>query len=144
MRGMISVQTLGPVELSLDGGPAPSSLLWRKNLALLIYLARSPRGRTRDHLVGLLWPEKPELAARHSLTSASTVLRRYLGETGLIAEAGRLRLAPDSVSLDVNHFESLAVSGDWEQAAAMFRRPRSSTTGWTRSAPRFAGSRSRC
>ncbi|HEY9015562.1 MAG TPA: BTAD domain-containing putative transcriptional regulator, partial [Gemmatimonadales bacterium] len=116
---MISVQTLGPVELSLDGGPAPPSLLWRKNLALLIYLARSPRGRSRDHLVGLLWPEKPDTAARHSLTAASSVLRQYLGDTGVIAEGGRLRLAPESVSLDLQRFESLAGSGAWEQAAAM-------------------------
>jgi DNA-binding SARP family transcriptional activator len=119
VRGVISVQTLGPVELSLDGGPAPAPLLWRKHLALLIYLARSPRGRTRDHLVGLLWPEKPEIAARHSLTEASSVLRRYLGESCVIAEGGRLRLAPESLNLDLQRFESLVSSGAWEQAAAM-------------------------
>jgi DNA-binding SARP family transcriptional activator len=73
---MMSCQTLGPVGLSLDGGPAPPELLWRKHLALLVYLARSPRGRTREHLVGLLWPEKPEAAARHSLNEATRVLRR--------------------------------------------------------------------
>ena len=53
---MILCHTLGPVEVTLDGGPAPAELLWRKNLAMLIYLARSPRRtRSRDHLVGLLW-----------------------------------------------------------------------------------------
>src|ERR1700704_4818830 len=61
---VILCRTMGPVELSVDGGPAPPELLWRKHLALLVYLARSPRGRTREHLVGLLWPEKPERDAR--------------------------------------------------------------------------------
>jgi DNA-binding SARP family transcriptional activator len=119
VRGVISVQTLGPVELSLDGRPAPPELLWRKHLALLVYLARSPRGRTRDHLVGLLWPEKPQAAARHSLTAAISLFRRYLGETAVITEAERLRLAPESFSLDLECFERLAMSGEWDQAAAM-------------------------
>jgi len=52
---MISCRVLGPVEVVVDGGPAAAELLWRKNLALLVYLARSPkRTRSRDHLVGLL------------------------------------------------------------------------------------------
>jgi hypothetical protein len=31
---MITCRTLGPVEVLVDGDPAPSELLWRKNLAL--------------------------------------------------------------------------------------------------------------
>ncbi|MFL5476890.1 MAG: BTAD domain-containing putative transcriptional regulator [Gemmatimonadales bacterium] len=118
---MISGQTLGLIELSVDGAPAPPELLWRKHLALLIYLARSPRSRSRDHLVALLWPEKPETAARHSLTAAVSLFRRYLGDSSVITEAGRLRLAPETVSLDLERLESLADSGEWEQAAELVR-----------------------
>jgi DNA-binding SARP family transcriptional activator len=116
---VISAQTLGPVELSVDGAPAPPELLWRKHLALLIYLARSPRGRTRDHLVGLLWPEKPEAAARHSLTAAISLFRRYLGDSGVIASAGHVRLAAEAIRLDLEQFEHLAAAGAWEAAARM-------------------------
>jgi DNA-binding SARP family transcriptional activator len=64
----ITITTLGPVRVLADGAPAPPELVWRKNLALLVYLARSPRRtRSRDHLVALLWPEKDAAAARHSL-----------------------------------------------------------------------------
>ena len=74
---MIACRVLGPVEVTVDGGPAPAELLWRKHLALLIYLARSPHGtRTRVHLASLLWGDKPEEAARHSLNEALRVLRR--------------------------------------------------------------------
>jgi DNA-binding SARP family transcriptional activator len=117
MRGMISCQTLGPVGLSVDGGPAPPELLWRKHLALLVYLARSPRGRTREHLVGLLWPEKPEAAARHSLNEAIRVLRRHLGETTVDTSAGQVHLAADAVQLDADRLEQLAGEGEWEAAA---------------------------
>ena len=85
---MIVCRTLGPVAVTLDGRIAPTALLWRKNLALLVYLARSdPRGRTRDHLTGLLWAEHPETAAKHSLNEALRVLRRHAGD-GIDTSAG--------------------------------------------------------
>jgi DNA-binding SARP family transcriptional activator len=48
----------------VDGRPAQAEVLWRKNLALLIYLALSPdHRRTRSHLTGLLWPDRDEVHA---------------------------------------------------------------------------------
>src|SRR5215207_126795 len=116
---MISCQTLGPVGLSMDGAPAPPELLWRKHLGLLVYLARSPRGRTREHLIGLLWGERPEAAARHSLNEAIRVLRRYLGDGNVDTSAGQVRLAADSVRLDVDRLEEFAATGDWEAASRL-------------------------
>jgi DNA-binding SARP family transcriptional activator len=116
---VISCQTLGPVGLSFDGGPAPPELLWRKHLALLVYLARSPRGGSREHLLGLLWPEKPETAARHSLNEATRVLRRYLGDSSVDTTGGQVRLTPGAVRLDVDRLEELAGAGEWSSAARL-------------------------
>ena len=116
---MILCQTLGPVGLTVDGAPAPPELLWRKHLALLIYLARSPRGRTREHLVGLLWAEKPESAARHSLNEAIRVLRRYGGDGAVDTSAGQVRLAAAAVQLDATQLETLAAAQDWKPAARL-------------------------
>ena len=116
---MMSCQTLGPVGLSLDGGPAPPELLWRKHLGLMVYLARSPRGRTREHLLGLLWPDKPEAAARHSLNEAVRVLRRYLGDSGVDTSAGQVRLSPDAVRLDLDRLDELVRGRDWSAAARL-------------------------
>ena len=116
---MISCQTLGPVGLSVDGAPAPSELLWRKHLGLLVYLARSPRGRAREHLIGLLWGEKPEAAARHSLNEAIRVLRRYLGDGNVDTSVGQVRLAPGSVRLDIDRLEEFAGAGEWEAASRL-------------------------
>src|SRR5438067_2129896 len=72
----LSVRVLGPARVTVDGAAAPPELLWRKHLALLVYLARSPRkSRTREHLVGLLWSDRDEKQARHSLSEALRVLR---------------------------------------------------------------------
>lgn len=117
---MILCRTLGPIEVTLDGGPAPAELLWRKNLALLIYLARSPRRtRTRDHLVGLLWGDRSETAARHSLSEALRVIRRHAGDEAVETSGGQVHLAPGVVEVDVEHLEALAEAEQWEQAAEL-------------------------
>lgn len=97
---MITCRTLGPVTVLVDGEPAPAELLWRKNLALLIYLGRSPqRARARDHLIGLLWADQAEQAARHSLREAIRVLRRAVGEAAVDTTGDQVRvIARDMVS----------------------------------------------
>jgi DNA-binding SARP family transcriptional activator len=115
---MIHCRTLGPVELRIDGGPAPPELLWRKHLALVVYLARSPRrGRTREHLIGLLWGDRNDAAARHSLSEALRVIRHAAGDDAVEVTAGQIRLSAGSVKLDVDQLEELATAGDWLGAA---------------------------
>lgn len=117
---MILCHTLGPVEVIVDGGAAPPELLWRRHLALLVYLARSPkRTRSRDHLVGLLWPEKAESAARHSLREAVRVLRKCLGSDAVDTQGQLVRLAEGTVQLDVDELETCAARSDWSSAASL-------------------------
>ncbi len=96
----VELRCLGPLEVRVDGGPAPADLLWRKHLALLVYLARSPRGGARDHLMGLLWPEKDQEKARHSLNEALRVLRKTLGDA-LVTEGDVVRVEPSAFRTDV-------------------------------------------
>jgi DNA-binding SARP family transcriptional activator len=70
-------------------------------------------------LVGLLWAEKPEAAARHSLNEAIRVLRRYLGETSVDTGAGQVRLSLEAVQLDAVQLEALAATGEWKAAARL-------------------------
>src|SRR6185436_14022661 len=105
---MILCRTLGPVAIQVGGAPAPPELLWRKNLALLVYLARSPaRRRSREHVIGLLWGDKDETAARHSLREAIRVLRRCAGDAGVSTEGDQIGLLEGAVSLDTEQLERL-------------------------------------
>src|SRR3989442_7533027 len=80
---MIVCRTLGPVSVEVDGAGAPTELMWRKNIALVVYLARSPkRARTRDHLIGVFWGDKAQDAARHSLNHAAGPPRPHQLEGG--------------------------------------------------------------
>jgi DNA-binding SARP family transcriptional activator len=117
---VIVCRTLGPIEVTVDGAPAPSELLWRKHLALLVYLARSPRQtRSREHLIGLLWADRTELAARHSLSEALRVIRRHAGHEAVEVTVGQVGLTEGAVDLDVSRLEELAAQEDWTAAAEL-------------------------
>jgi len=119
---MIVCRTLGPVQASLEDGSAPADLQWRKNLALLVYLARSPRGtRTREHLIGLLWGDKPESTARHSLNTALSLLRGYAGEDSVASDGTRITLMPGGVQLDTEQLEAFVANGDLAAAVALIK-----------------------
>lgn len=121
---MIRCRTLGPVQIQVDGASGPPELLWRKNLGLLLYLARSPQGaRSREHLIGLLWADKPEAPARHSLNEAIRTLRAVLGDQQVNTSAGQIRLEAGAAQLDVDELERLASAGDWAGAAALVGGP---------------------
>src|SRR5437879_815503 len=92
-------RVLGPVQVTVAGADAPPELLWRKHVALLVYLARSPRRRrTREHLVGLLWSDRDEKQARHSLSEALRVFRRAQSVDALIRHADGLLARGDAVA----------------------------------------------
>lgn len=120
MSAAVTLQLLGPARITIDGSPAPTELLWRKHLALLVYLARSPRrARTRDHLIGLLWSERDEKSARHSLSEALRVFRRVLGDERVHADVDQVALADGAVSLDCDALAAHAAKDDWAAAARL-------------------------
>ncbi|PYP50432.1 MAG: hypothetical protein DMD45_11115 [Gemmatimonadetes bacterium] len=116
---MIRCETLGPPVVRLDEGGVPADLQWHKNLALLVYLARSPkRMRARDHLIGLLWGDQPQEKARGSLNQAVLTLRSHLGD-GVETDRMHVGLSERAVVLDVEQLEACAAARDYEAAARL-------------------------
>lgn len=117
---MITCRIIGPPEVHMTDGEPPAGLLWRKHLALLVYLALSPRRtRTREHLMGLLWGEKPETAARQSLREAIRILRKALGDEYLVTDGDHVTLKPGAVELDTDRLETLRSEKRWREAATL-------------------------
>jgi DNA-binding SARP family transcriptional activator len=120
---MIVVRTLGALDVTIDGEAAPRELLWRKNLALLLYLALSPyRRRTREHLIGVFWGDKPDSAARHSLNEALRVIRKSGGEDLVTSVGDQVELSAD-LRLDVTELTELLDAERWGEAAPLMRGP---------------------
>lgn len=78
-----------------------------KAWALLAYLALNPLAQPRERLLGLLWAESAEAAARKNLRNLLWSLRKDMGAEALIEQADHISLSPD-VWVDVAAFESAA------------------------------------
>jgi WD40 repeat protein/DNA-binding SARP family transcriptional activator len=131
----LTVSLLGPFQATLDGQPI-ASFESDKVRALLAYLAaEAGRAHPRDKLAGLLWPERPEPAARSNLTHALAVLRQAIGDRdagvpALLVSRETIQLNPDGdAHVDVTQFLDLSGLRDpsragltgLEQAVALYR-----------------------
>jgi TolB-like protein len=89
-----------------DGGEL--RLATRKARALLAFLiVESDKWHTRDQLADLLWSDRQQTQARHSLTQALGTIRKFdqSGETSLIeADSERVRLPAAAFDSDVLSF----------------------------------------
>lgn len=105
----------GGISLEGSSGPIPGLAVQRQRLALLSVLAAARSGHvSREKLLGLFWPEHPEVKARHSLANSLYVLRKKLGNETLLSEAGEIRLNRDEVWCDVPAFRTALARGEEE------------------------------
>ena len=117
--------TFGTLSLA---GPAGDIVLGehghhRRRLALLAVLAAAgDRGRSRDQLLPLFWPEATQSKARHSLDQLLYALRGSVDES-VFAGVNPLRLNPDAIESDVGAFRTALERGDLEAAADTYRGP---------------------
>jgi len=95
----------------------------RGRLALLAVLAAAgERGRSRDQLLLLFWPDATQSRARHSLEQLLYAIRGSIDE-GAFAGVNPVRLNPDVVGSDVAEFQSALQRGDLEGAVEAYRGP---------------------
>ena len=81
--------------------------------------SRGTRPSSRLSTNTLLWPEKPQSAARHSLNEAVRVIRRSIGEATLETDTHQIRLVSETIRLDVEELEAQAAESHWCAAAGL-------------------------
>src|SRR3989475_4150125 len=82
---VVEFRMLGAMSLlGADGHDLRAVLAQPKRVALLAYLAVTPRFHRRDSLVALFWPDLDQEHARAALRQALHGLRRALGEGVLV------------------------------------------------------------
>lgn len=96
----LAAHLFGPFQVTLDGKPVTGfeSDKARALLAYLIVEAELPH--RREKLAGLLWPERPERAARANLRRVLANLRQVLGDRE--ADPHFLSITPQTLQLDVS------------------------------------------
>ena len=92
-----------------------------KHLAVLIYLALSPRrSASRDHLIDVLWADLAPSDARHALRQAIWYLRQRAGEDVILSRNGDLVLGVE-LDLDRDAFLAAIERGDLDEAVRRYR-----------------------
>ena len=106
------------------GAPVSGRAAHRRRVALLAVLTAA-RGRPvgRERIIGLLWPEHPTDAARHTLSEALYVLRKDLGEDCFVVVGDEVALDPARVHCDVDVFQRALDERRWEDAVGAYGGP---------------------
>ena len=114
----LTIRTLGPPELALDGVAVDTSR--NKAIALLVYLAVNGQRCRREALAGLFWPDYEQSKAYAYLRRTLWELKEMLGEGWLEVERETVGLAGDAdVWLDVDAFrQALAATATHGHAPA--------------------------
>lgn len=117
------LRTFGTVALA---GPGDETLLGkhghqRHRLGLLAVLAAAgEKGRTRDQLLLLFWPDAPQSRARHSLEQLLYAIRSSIDES-VFSRTNPVCLNSNVIGSDVGEFHASLEHGDLESAVAIYR-----------------------
>ena len=109
----LSIRVLGPLEVTSAAG-RHVSITGRKSHALLGYISAQPQCReSRDKLAALLWGDRYQDQARHSLRQAILRLRKALNHNGhdfVCVDPNDFALSTSRVEVDLARVQSLAQS----------------------------------
>src|SRR5215207_1094186 len=121
---LFRLQTLGALSLHGHSGAAiPGRGSQRRRLALLAVLAASgERGRSRDSLLALFWPDAPQERARHSLEQLLYAIRTSVSNEAFLG-VNPVALNPDVIRSDVTELERALAEDRLEDAVAEYRGP---------------------
>lgn len=125
MRPLIHIKLMG--EFVLRNGEA--AVLPSKVQALLAYLTLTDgRPVKREVIQELLWPDRGNDQARHSLRQALFILRRdgFSGRDIVQSRDNAISLYPDSATSDVQELRELIQPGSgaaWQAIAALYNGP---------------------
>jgi TolB-like protein/DNA-binding SARP family transcriptional activator len=121
---LFRLQTLGSLSLHDHSGAAiPGHASQRRRLALLAVLAAAgDRGRNRDSLLALLWPDASKERARHSLEQLLYAIRTSVHDE-LFLGVNPIALNPQVIRSDVAEFEGALAENRLEDAVAEYRGP---------------------
>lgn len=112
---LLHFQVLGPFQA--QGLRLPT----RKAEALAAYLAlEAGRPHRRDSLMALLWGDRADKQARHSLSQTLFSLRKAFGDAAgcLVTDGDAVMVVPSLVRVDAREFQRLSASSDLADLAA--------------------------
>src|SRR5215203_4565301 len=120
---LFRLQTLGSLAFQDCSGAAIPGQGVRRRLALLAVLAvAGDRGRSRDSLLALFWPDASPERARHSLEQLLYAIRTSANNEAFVG-VNPIALNPEVIGSDVMDLERALAESRFEDAVAAYRGP---------------------
>jgi DNA-binding SARP family transcriptional activator len=116
------LRTFGGLWLEDTAGKELTAIRPRPLALLAILASATPRGVSRERLLGILWPDAAEDRGRHAMAQSVYGLRRILGDTA-VTGSSELRLDANVVHADVAEFLDAIARDDCERAARLYAGP---------------------
>ncbi len=121
---MVRLLTLGGMAMTKDG--ASLSWIqrgWQRGALFALLAAAGKRGADRETVSTLLWPDRAESAARHSLDELLSRARREIGVRDLFTTGMVVALNPSCISVDLDEFDTAIATDHLERAVALYVGP---------------------
>lgn len=119
------LETLGRLRLLAPNGEEERSLANRRHkLVLLTLLAISRKPISRDRLVDMLWGDREEARARHSLSDALSQIRGALGQSAITSRQSEVALSERAaLRIDLLELADAASAGDSAGVIRLYGAP---------------------
>src|SRR5215207_9894600 len=119
---MLRINTLGGWSVARADG-RPREMPAQRVALLALLCVAGERGVTRDRAVALLWPDRPDDNARHSLGQSLYALRRDAESPDVVVGTTAIALNPAVVSCDAWDLDRAVRCRDFARAAALHAGP---------------------
>ena len=119
-RNVLLLRTFGGLWVEGDDGSRRDGVRPRRLAILALLAAAGTRGRTREQVLAVLWPESSPDRARAVLSQTLYNVGSDLGEEVILATPSELRLDPARIKSDVDEFRKSLSAQDWSRAATLY------------------------
>jgi DNA-binding SARP family transcriptional activator len=119
----LRLRTCGGLFVESEDGSRRDGVRPRR-LALLALLAEAGiKGRSREQILAVLWPDSSPERARAALSQTLYSLNGDLSAEVVSATPAELRLDPSRITSDVDEFRTAVSAKDWARAASLYGGP---------------------
>ena len=122
-RNVLRLRTFGGLWVEGEDGSRRDGVRPRRLALLALLAAAGPKGRTRDQVLAVLWPESSPERARAVLSQTLYSLSNDLGDDVVLATTADLRLDPARLTSDIDEFRKAMSVHDWNRATQLSTGP---------------------